>query len=179
VLSSSAGIRVSRDGGERWSAPDKPPMGTPVGLFGAPFVVPIVVTTAGVFRSSPDGRAFEAVPGAPSSPETAGLLVDPKGGPLLEVRSGATLYRWNGEHWGTHHQTLLKRGSFLEESGTAPIGAWSSLQEVGNTIVWEDGGRRISVTMPRQGLALASAASTPAGRLYVGTTGDGLFLFEP
>lgn len=179
VLSSSSGIRVSRDGGERWTAPDNPPSGTPVGLFGAPFPVPVVVTTAGVFRGSPDGRSFEALPGAPANPESAVLLVDPKGGPLLEVRSGATLHRWNGEKWATKRQTLLKHGSFLEESGTAPIGAWSSIQEVGSTLVWEDGGRRVSVTIPRQGLALASAASTPGGRLYVGTTGDGLFLFEP
>jgi len=179
VLSSSAGIRVSRDGGERWTTPDSPPSGTPVGLFGSPFPAPIVVTTAGVFRASADGRSFELLPGAPTSPESAGLLVDPKGGPLLEVRSGATLHRWNGEKWVAKRQTLLKHGSFLEESGTAPIGAWSSIQEVGGTLVWEDGGRRVSVTIPRQGLALASAASTPGGRLYVGTTGDGLFLFEP
>jgi photosystem II stability/assembly factor-like uncharacterized protein len=179
VLSSSAGVRVSRDGGQRWAAPEKPPLGTPVGLFGAPFPTPIVVTTAGVFRASSDGLEFEPVPGAPASPEAAELLVDPKGGPLLEVRSGETLHRWNGERWAVKRQTLLKRGSFLEESGTAPLGAWSSLQEVGGALVWEDGGRRVSVTIPRQGLALASPAATPGGRLYVGTTGDGLFLFEP
>ena len=53
------------------------------------------------------------------------------------------------------------------------------LQEVAGKLVWEEGGRRVSVSSPRSGLALATAAPAPGGRLYVGTTGDGLFLFEP
>ena len=179
MLSSSAGIRVSRDGGERWAAPDAPPPGTPVALFGAPFAAPVVVTTSGVFRSSADGREFAALPGAPTAPEAAELLVDPRGGPLLEVRSGGALHRWSGERWSVKRQTLLKRGVFLDETGGGVPGAWSSLQELDGTLVWEDGGRRLAVSSPRSGLALASAAATPAGRLYVGTTGDGLFLFEP
>ena len=179
VLSSSAGVRVSRDGGERWSAPEAPPPGVPVALFGAPFATAVVVTTSGVFRSSADGREFAPVPGAPGAPEAAELLIDPRGAPLLEVKSGRTLYRWSGERWSARRQALLKRGLFLDETVTSTAGAWSSLQDVGGKLVWEDGGRRLSVTSPRSGLALASAAATPAGRLYVGTTGDGLFLFEP
>lgn len=179
MLSSSAGVRVSRDGGERWAAPDAPPPGTPVALFGAPFAAPVLVTTSGVFRSSSDGREFAALPGAPTAPEAAELLVDSRGGPMLEVKSGGTLYRWSGERWSVKRQTLLKRGVFLDETGGGVPGAWSSLQEVSGTLVWEDGGRRLAVSSPRSGLALASAAATPAGRLYVGTTGDGLFLFEP
>jgi photosystem II stability/assembly factor-like uncharacterized protein len=179
VLSSSAGVRVSRDGGERWAPPEAPPPGAPVALFGAPFAPPMVVTTAGVFVSSADAREFAPVPGAPAAPEAAELLIDPTGAPLLEVRSGGTLYRWAGGRWSAKRQGLLKRGIFLDEAAASPVGAWSSLQDVGGTLVWEDGRRRLSVTSPRSGLALASAAATPAGRLYVGTTGDGLFLFEP
>jgi photosystem II stability/assembly factor-like uncharacterized protein len=179
VLSSSAGVRVSRDGGERWAAPDAPPPGTPVALFGAPFAAPVVVTTSGVFRSSADGREFAPVPGAPGAPEAAELLIDPRGSPMLEVKSGGSLYRWSGDRWNVKRQTLLKRGMFLDEMSATSAGAWSSLQDVGGTLVWEDGGRRLAVTSPRPGLSLASAAATPAGRVYVGTTGDGLFLFEP
>jgi photosystem II stability/assembly factor-like uncharacterized protein len=179
VLSSSAGVRVSRDGGERWSAPEAPPPGVPVALFGAPFATAVVVTTSGVFRSSADGREFAPVPGAPGAPEAAELLIDPRGAPLLEVKSGRTLYRWSGERWSAKRQALLKRGLFLDETVTSTAGAWSSLQDLGGKLVWEDGGRRLSVTSPRSGLALVSAAATPAGRLYVGTTGDGLFLLEP
>lgn len=179
VLSSSAGVLVSRDGGQHWAAPESPPPGTPIALFGAPFAAPLVATSSGVFRASADGRGFDPLPGAPAAPEAAELLVDPRGGPLLEVRSGASLYRLSGERWSVRRQTLLKRGVFLEEAAAGPSGAWSSLQEVGGRLVWEDGGRRLAVTSPRPGLALSCAAATPAGRLYVGTTGDGLFLFEP
>jgi photosystem II stability/assembly factor-like uncharacterized protein len=179
VLSSSAGVRVSRDGGERWMAPDVPPAGTPIALFGAPFSAPLVVTTSGVFRASADGREFAPLPGAPAAPEAAELLIDQHGAPMLEVRSGSTLYRLSGEHWAQRRQTLLKHGVFLEEAGGPASSAWSTLQEVGGKLVWEDGGRRLAVSSPRPGLALASAAATAAGRLYVGTTGDGLFLFEP
>ena len=179
VLSSASGVRVSRDGGERWAAPEVPPAGTPFALFGAPFQTPIAVTTGGVFRLSADGRGFAPLPGAPAAPESAELLVDPKGAPLLEIRSGGMLYRWSQDRWTARRQSLLKRGVFMEEAPSSPAGAWFTLQEIAGTLVWEDGGRRLSVTSPRTGLALASAAATPAGRLSVGTTGDGLFLFEP
>ena len=179
VLSSAAGVRVSRDGGARWAAPEIPPPGTPVALFGAPFAAPVVVTTSGVFRSSADGRQFAPVSGAPAAPEAAELLIDVLGAPLLEVRSGPSLYRWSGGRWNVKRQTILKRGLFLDETAPSPAGAWSSLQDRGGTLVWEEGGRRLAVTSPRAGLSLASAAATPAGRVYLGTTGDGLFLFEP
>lgn len=179
VLSSSAGVRVSRDGGQRWETPDPPPPGTPIALFGAPFSAAVVVTTSGVFSVSGDGRAFVPLPGGPSAPEAAELRIDPRGAPVLEVRVGASLHRWSGEHWSVRRQTLLKRGVFLDDAAGGPGGAWSTLQEVGGKLIWEDGGRRLAVTSPRPGLALATAAATPAGLLYVGTTGDGLFLFEP
>ncbi len=178
ALSSSAGVRVSRDGGERWETPEAPPPGTPIALFGAPFPGSHHRHDVGRLPPVADGREFAPLPGAPSAPEAAELLVDPKGGPLLEVRVGASLYHWSGERWSVKRQTLLKRGVFLDEA-VGVTGAWSTLQEVGGRLVWEDGGRRLAVTIPRPGLALASAAATPAGLLYVGTTGDGLFLFEP
>jgi len=56
---------------------------------------------------------------------------------------------------------------------------YRTLQDQDGTLVWEEGGKRLALTSPRPGLALASAAATPGGRIYIGTTGDGLFLFEP
>lgn len=178
VLSSSSGLRFSRDLGERWIAPAAPPAGAPVALFGAPFEAPILVTTAGVFRVSGAGESFAAL-GGPAAPVSADLLSDAAGSPLLEVRSNEGLFRWNGQTWMNHKVGLLKGGIFLEERGSSSSGSYSSLQEVGGKLIWEEGGRRLAVTSPRAGLALATAAPAPGGRLYVGTTGDGLFLFEP
>jgi hypothetical protein len=96
---------------------------------------------------------------------------------LLEVRSSEGISRWNGQGGSSHRAGVLKGGIFLDQ--TSPAGSYSSLQEVGGKLIWEEGGRRLSVSSPRAGLALATAAPAPGGRLYVGTTGDGLFLFEP
>ena len=71
------------------------------------------------------------------------------------------------------------KGGIFQEGGAGTAGSYSSLQEVGGKLVWEEGRRRLSVSSPRAGLALATAAPAPGGRLYIGTTGDGLFLFEP
>jgi hypothetical protein len=69
---------------------------------------------------------------------------------------------------------------FLQQSsGSTTATPYSSLEDKDGTLVFEEGGRRLAVTSPRPGLALATAAVAPGGRLYVGTTGDGLFLFEP
>ena len=180
VLSSFAGVRISRDGGERWSAPGEPPPGVPLALFGSPFVHPILVTSAGVFRTSDVGRDFTPVPGAPATPIGAELLLDGTGSPLLEVRTADGLFRWNGGAWSGRKQGILKGGVFLQQSpGAASTTQYTSLEDQNGTLVWEEGGRRLSVTSPRPGLALATAASVPGGKLYVGTTGDGLFLFEP
>ena len=178
ALSSSSGLRLSRDLGERWISPATPPAGAPIALFGTPFAAPILVTTAGVFRMSVSGEDFVAL-GGPAAPVAADLLSDTTGSPLLEVRSSEGLLRWNGQTWMNHRVGLLKGGIFLEERGSSAAGSYSSLQEVGGKLIWEEGGRRLAVTSPRAGLALATAAPAPGGRLYVGTTGDGLFLFEP
>jgi photosystem II stability/assembly factor-like uncharacterized protein len=178
ALSSSSGMRFSRDLGERWVLPANPPAGAPIALFGSPFASPILVTTAGVFRVSGSGEDFVAL-GGPGAPVAADLLSDAAGAPLLEIRSNDGLFRWNGQAWMSHRVGLLKGGIFLDERGSSAAGSYSSLQEVGGKLIWEEGGRRLAVSSPRAGLALATAAPAPGGRLYVGTTGDGLFLFEP
>lgn len=178
LLSSSSGLQFSHDLGERWLAPRNPPAGVPIALFGAPFASPILVTTAGIFRVS-DGEESFATVGGPSAPLGAGLLSDAGGGPLLEVRSTEGMARWNGQAWISRRAGVLKGGIFLGEGGGSATASYSSLQEVAGKLIWEEGGRRLSVSSPRSGLALATAAPAPGGRLYVGTTGDGLFLFEP
>jgi photosystem II stability/assembly factor-like uncharacterized protein len=175
-LASSSGLRFSHDLGERWATPAKPPAGSPIALFGAPFAAPILVTTSGVFRIGASGEEFAPM-GGPAAPSSADLLSDSAGGPLLEVRSSEGVSRWTGQGWTAHRAGALRGGIFLDQSTAA--GSYSSLQEVGGKLVWEEGGRRLSVSIPRAGLALATAAPAPGGRLYVGTTGDGLFLFEP
>jgi photosystem II stability/assembly factor-like uncharacterized protein len=180
VLSSSSGVRFSRDGGERWTAPTSTPAGMPIALFGAPFAAPLLVTSAGVFRAGETGRDFAILPGGPSAPQSAELLSDADGTPMLEVRTGDGLYRWNGQSWSGRRQGVLKGGLFLQQGGgSAAATSYSSLEERDGTLFWEEGGKRLAVTAPRVGMALATAASAPGGRLYVGTTGDGLFLFEP
>jgi ligand-binding sensor domain-containing protein len=175
-LASSSGLRFSRDLGEHWIAPPNPPAGTAIALFGAPFAHPVLITTAGAFRIGGAGEEFTSL-GGPAAPTAAELLSDSSGGPILEVRSGEGLSRWNGQAWSSHRAGLLKGGIFVEEK--APVASYSSLSEVGGKLIWEEGGRKVSVSSPRAGLALATAAPAPGGRLYVGTTGDGLFLFEP
>ena len=179
LLSSSSGVRLSRDGGERWTAPAAPPPGVPIALFGAPFSAPLLVTSSGVFRAGETGRDFAPFR-RPAAPQGAELLSDADGTPMLEVRTGDGLYRWNGQSWSGRRQGILKGGLFLQQGGgSAAATSYSSLEEKDGTLVWEEGGKRLAVTSPRPGLALATAAAAPGGRLYVGTTGDGLFLFEP
>lgn len=175
-LASSSGLRFSRDLGEHWLAPARPPAGNPIAIYAAPFAQPLLVTTSGVFRIGAGGEEFVPM-GGPAAPAAAELLSDAGGGPLLEIRSAEGVSRWNGQGWTSHRNGVLKGGIFLDPS--AATGAYSSLQEVGGKLIWEEGGRRLSVSSPRYGLALATAAPAPGGRLYVGTTGDGLFLFEP
>ena len=180
LLSSSSGVRVSWDGGQRWSAPETPPAGVPVALFGAPFSRPILVTSAGVFRAAQGGRSFDAIAGGPEGGVSAELLLDADGHPLLEVRTPGEVFRWNGGGWSSRRRGVLTRGLFLEDSaGGYPAESYSSLQEVNGRLVWEEGNRRLALTSPRPGLTVSSAALTPGGRIYLGTTGDGLFLFEP
>jgi len=177
LLASSTGMRVSRDGGERWSAPESPPSGAPLALFGPPLPSPVLVTTAGVFGTD-DGSRFLAIPGGPSSVSSAQLLTGPAGQPLLEVRGSEGLSRWNGQGWSIRRRGVLGGGMFLEDSSGGSA-VYRTLQDQDGTLVWEEGGKRLALTSPRPGLALASAAATPGGRIYIGTTGDGLFLFEP
>ena len=177
LLASATGVRVSRDGGERWSLPEHSPQGIPLALFGFPFPSPVLVTTAGVFGTS-DGSRFFPISGGPASASSAQLLTGPSGQPLLEVRTSEEILRWNGQSWSGRRRGVLGGGMFLEGSSGAPA-VYSTLQDQDGTLVWEEGGKRRALTSPRPGLALASAAAAPGGRIYIGTTGDGLFLFEP
>jgi hypothetical protein len=97
---------------------------------------------------------------------------------MLEVRTGDTDFRWDGGAWIARKQALLSGGIFRSEAAANP-NAWSSLSDVDGRLVWEEGPRRLALSSPRAGLSLATAASAAGGRIYVGTAGDGLYLFEP
>jgi photosystem II stability/assembly factor-like uncharacterized protein len=178
VLASSAGLRLSRDGGRTWRAPASPPAGAPVAVFGSPFRAPVLVTSAGVFRVEEGGESYPPVPGSPSGALAAELLAGPDRRPMLEVRTGDTDFRWDGGAWIARKQALLSGGIFRSEAAANP-NAWSSLSDVDGRLVWEEGPRRLALSSPRAGLSLATAASAAGGRIYVGTAGDGLYLFEP
>ena len=180
MLASAAGLRLSKDAGASWTPPPAPPTGQPVSVFGAPYRSPILVTSAGVFRVGDGGLSFTSVAGAPSGVLTAELLAGADGGPVLEVRTADSDFRWDGRGWSGRRRAVLGGGVFLAEANAAsPTAAYSSLQDVDGKLVWEEGKRRLALTSPRPGLALATAAAASGGRIYVGTTGDGLYLFEP
>ena len=179
ALASFSGLKFSADHGEHWSAPGEPPPGTPIALYGTPLSSPLLVTTAGVFRVGAGGRSFDPMPASPPAPTSAELLLDANGSAVLEVRGPEGAARWNGQGWSSRRRGILKGGIFLEEPGGGSPASYSRLKEVGGTLVFEEGGNRLSVSSPRAGLSLATAARAPGGRLYVGTVGDGLFLFEP
>jgi photosystem II stability/assembly factor-like uncharacterized protein len=179
LIASSSGVRVSRDGGARWSALAPGPPGSPVALYGAPFAGPLLVTTEGVFQTS-DGARFAVVPGGLRPAGAAELLADKNGNAVLELRSGDTLAYWDGQSWSTKKKALLGGGIFMQNSASSkPVGGWSNLQDVDGTLMWQEGRSRRAFTSPRPALTLASAAEAGGGRVYVGTMGDGLFLFEP
>ena len=177
VIAGSFGVKVSYDGGAHWQAPAAPPSGTPIVVYGAPFEKPVVVTTEGLFASG-DGTRFAAVPGGLRTVESVELLADAAGDPLVEVRVGTTLARWDGNAWSTRKKAALGGGIFLA-GAPAASSDYFSLQEVGDTLLWQEGRSRRAFTSPRPALMLASAAEVAGGRVYVGTMGDGLFLFEP
>jgi photosystem II stability/assembly factor-like uncharacterized protein len=181
LLTSFSGLRASFDGGERWSVPERAPSGTPLALYGTEFGSPVLVTTTGVFRTS-DGKRFAAVPGRPEAPFSAGLLAAADGTPILEVRTADGAFRWDGSAWDNRRRTLLSGGKFLDAyrgGDLLPAPVRTPVREVDGNLIWEEAGRRRAVRSPRPGLSIASTFATPEGRLYVGTAGDGLFLFEP
>ncbi len=179
LVASSSGVRVSRDGGARWVPVAAPPPGAPIVLYGEPFVSPVLVTSEGVFQT-PDGERFAAVAGGLRGIASAELLADKNGDAVLEVRSGDVLAWWDGQNWSTKKRALLGGGIFMQNAAASkPIGGWSNLQEHDGTLFWQEGRSRRTFTSPRPSLVLASAAEAHGGRVYVGTMGDGLFLFEP
>ncbi len=178
VVASSSGVRVSRDAGVHWQAPAQPPGGIPIVLYGAPFDSPVLVTTEGVFATA-DGLRFAAVPGGFRPASSAELLADRNGDPVLEIGSGSSRAYWDGRNWSTRKKATLSGGIFIQASFDNPSGGYSSLQDVGGTLLWQEGRNRRAFTSPRPSLTLASAAQVAGGGVYVGTMGDGLFLFEP
>jgi hypothetical protein len=178
LLASSGGLKLSRDGGAHWSSVAAPPAGAPVEVFGSPYASPVLVTSQGVFRVGNDGTSFTSVGGAPAGAIGAELLAGPDGKPVLEVKTSDSDFRWDGRVWTGRRRAILSGGLFAANPAAA-AGAWSSIQDVDGKLVWAEGGRRVAVTSPRSGLSLATAAGAPGGRLYVGTAGDGLYLFEP
>ena len=178
VVASSAGVRVSRDGGARWTAAEQPPPGAPIALYPTAFGEPVLVTTAGVYETA-DGSRFSAVAGGARPATGAELLADADGRPLLELRSGEALAYWDGAAWSGKKKAQLGGGIFMPKTPTKAVGGWTNLQEVDGTLFWQEGPSRRAFTSPRSALTLAAAASAGGGRVYVGTMGDGIFLFEP
>jgi photosystem II stability/assembly factor-like uncharacterized protein len=178
MVASSAGVRVSRDGGARWSPAEGPPPGAPIAMYSTAFGEPILVTTSGVYRTA-DGSRFEAVSGGARPASSAELLADGEGRPLLELRSGDSLAYWDGSNWSGKKKSQLGGGIFMPKSPSKAVGEWSNLQDVDGTLYWQEGRSRRAFTSPRPALTLAAAASAGGGRVYLGTMGDGIFLFEP
>ncbi len=179
LVAASSGVRVSRDGGVHWSPLAQAPRGSPIVLYGDAFGDPVLVTTEGVFRTS-DGTRFAAVPGGLRTAEAAQLLADRNGDPLLEIRSADGLAYWDGQNWSAKKKAVLGGGIFMQNAASSkPVGGWSNLQDVDGTLFWQKGKSRRAFTSPRNALTLASAAQVSGGRVYVGTMGDGLFVFEP
>jgi photosystem II stability/assembly factor-like uncharacterized protein len=177
LVAASSGVRVSRDGGARWTAPSEPPRGAPIVLFGDAFGEPVLVTTEGVFRTS-DGARFTPVPGGLRPAGAALLMADRGGNPLLEIQSADGLAYWDGQNWTAKKKAMLGGGIFKAPE-SKPTGGYTNLQEVGGTLLWQEGRTRRAFTSPRPALTLACAWQAAGGRVYLGTMGDGLFLFEP
>jgi photosystem II stability/assembly factor-like uncharacterized protein len=177
LVAASSGVRVSRDGGVHWTAAPEPPRGAPIVLFGDAFGEPVLVTTEGVFRTS-DGARFTPVSGGLRPAGAALLLADRGGDPLLEIQSSDGLAYWDGQNWTSKKKALLGGGIFKAPE-SKPAGGYTNLQEVGGTLLWQEGRTRRAFTSPRPALTLACARQAAGGRVYLGTMGDGLFLFEP
>ncbi|HEY2797995.1 MAG TPA: hypothetical protein VGK26_08915 [Thermoanaerobaculia bacterium] len=179
LVASSSGVKVSRDGGVHWATPgaSEAPRGAPIVLFGDAFGAPVLVTTEGTFRTA-DGARFEAVPGGLRPAESAQLLADRGGDPLLEIKNADGFAYWDGQSWSAKKKAVLGGGIFLN-APQKPVGGWTNLQDVDGTLFWQKGKNRRAFTSPRNGLTLASAAQVSSGRVYLGTMGDGLFVFEP
>jgi hypothetical protein len=181
LVAASSGVRVSRDGGVHWASPaaSEAPRGAPIVLYGDAFGGPVLVTTEGVFRTA-DGARFEAVPGGLRPADSAQLLADRGGDPLLEIKTADGFAYWDGQSWSAKKKAVLGGGIFLQGSAAQkPVGGWTNLQDVDGTLFWQKGKSRRAFTSPRNGLTLASAAQVSSGRVYLGTMGDGLFVFEP
>jgi photosystem II stability/assembly factor-like uncharacterized protein len=184
LLASANGVLVSDDGGMLWKPPASPPPGAPIALFSTPFPEPILVTGEGAFTTR-NGFQYTRIAGSPTGIQSAALLVDRAGEAVLELRLSGGVQRWSRGSWTSPRapkaakEPTLKGGIFRDEPEEEPPGTFRSLYESGGTLVWREAGRRLTVASPGPGLAFSSAVTAPGGRLYVGTTGDGLYFFEP
>ncbi|MEP6994963.1 MAG: hypothetical protein ABI968_10615 [Acidobacteriota bacterium] len=178
LVAAFSGVRVSRDGGVHWSPAPESVRGNPIVLYGDAFGEPVLVTSEGVFRTL-DGTRFAPVPGGLRRAESVQLLADGGGNPLLEIRGADGLATWDGQNWSGRKKATLGGGIFMQGAAQKPMGDWTNLQDVDGTLFWQKGRSRRAFTSPRPALTLASAAQVSGGRVYVGTMGDGLFVFEP
>jgi photosystem II stability/assembly factor-like uncharacterized protein len=178
LVAAFSGVRVSHDGGIHWSPASEPPRGAPIVIYGDAFGDPVLVTSEGVFRTS-DGARFTVVPGGLRPAGSAQLLADQIGNPLLEIQSADGLACWDGQNWSSKKKAVLGGGIFMQASASKPVGGYINLQDVDGTLLWQEGRTRRAFTSPRPALTLASAVEAAGGRVYIGTMGDGLFLFEP
>jgi hypothetical protein len=161
-----------------WKAPKAPPPGAPLALYASPFPEIVLVTSEGAFTTR-DGAAFTRVAGSPGSVVSSALLVDGDGDPVLELRAKANVHRWSRGAWTSPKAPGLLKGGIFRDDSVAPARTFRSLYEADGTLVWREAGRRMTLSSPAPGLAFSAAVTAPGGRLYVGTTGDGLYLFEP
>ena len=95
-------------------------------------------------------------------------------------RSGRapTLAYWDGRAWSTRKKAALGGGIFITAS-TKPTGGYTNLQDVDGTLFWQEGREPPRLHEPAGGADAGFGRRIAGGRVYVGTMGDGLFLFEP
>ena len=123
AIASSSGVRVSRDGGVRWTPVAVPPPGSPIALYGEPFTSPVLVTTEGVFRTA-DGERFTPVPGGLRRVASAELLADRNGEAVLEVRSGEVASWWDGQSWSVEEESAPRRRDLPAGRGVFEARGW-------------------------------------------------------
>ena len=182
--SSSSGVRISRDGGAALGRSGLAlRRGRRSRSSARPSRCAVLVTSAGVFRRGRRrARASRPIAGGPAAP--AGGRAPPRFRPAAPCsrcapRTGRCAGTARSGRAGARGS--LKGGIFLRRRLGAvrrPLTARSRSRTERSSGRRADS--RLSVTSPRPGLALATAAAAPGGRLATsGRRGTGLFLFEP
>ena len=130
------------------------------------------------------GATFLLVPATLRGPRGRGAAARPAGtGRCSRSRAAGRLLPLGRALSGrSSKRAVLSGGLFLAAGqrrlvGTAP---WNYLQDVDGQLVWEEGNRRLALTRPaRRTRARDGGRPHAGGRVYIGTAGDGLYLFEP